>query len=80
LEVDAMNETTQGYQPQAGDTVEITGQRLGEDGRTGEILEVIGDPGHEHFRVRWEDGHESLVYPSSDAVVRPRHVAAKGKA
>jgi hypothetical protein len=37
----------------------------------GEIIEVIGELGHAHFRVPWEDGRESIVYPSSDAIVRP---------
>jgi hypothetical protein len=30
---------------------------------------VLGEPGHEHYRVRWEDGSETIVYPSSDAKV-----------
>ncbi len=34
------------------------------------ILEVLGDPGHERFRVRWEDGRESVYFPGEDAVVR----------
>jgi len=34
------------------------------------ILEVLGDPGREHFRVRWEDGHEAIFFPGEDAVVR----------
>lgn len=72
-----MNETKQDYRAKVGDVVEITGHRVGEAGRTGEILEVMGEPGHEHFRVRWEDGHESVVYPSSDAVVRPHHGVGK---
>ena len=74
-----MNETKQSYRPQNGDVVEITGHRVGESVRTGEILEVIGEPGQMHFQVRWEDGHESIVYPSSDAVVRSRRVAPKRK-
>jgi len=57
--------------PKAGDVVEITGHRVGDAPRTGEILEVLGDSAQPHFRVRWEDGHESIFYPSSDAVVRP---------
>lgn len=73
-----MNDTKANYRSQAGDVVEITGHRVGETGRTGEILEVIGAPGQMHFRVRWEDGHENVFYPSSDAVVRPYRPVAKG--
>jgi hypothetical protein len=54
-----------------GDIIEITGHRVGDAARSGEILEVLGDPVHPRFRVRWEDGHESIFYPSSDAVIRP---------
>lgn len=68
-----MTETSHTYRPQSGDIVTIVGHRVGEVGRTGEILEVLGDPGHQHFRVRWEDGHESVFYPGSDATIRPRH-------
>lgn len=56
-----------------GSVVAIDGRHVGDAGRTGEILEILGEPGHEHYRVRWEDGHESVFYPSSDAHIRPRH-------
>ena len=65
--------------PHAGDIVAIHGHHTGEAGRTGEVLEVYGDPGHEHFRVRWEDGHESLFYPSSDATIRPVKTSARSR-
>jgi hypothetical protein len=54
-----------------GYLIEIHGHHVGEKGRTGEILEVLGEAEHEHFKVRWEDGHESVFYPSNDATVRP---------
>jgi hypothetical protein len=63
--------------PAAGDVVEVHGHRVGEAPRLGEVLEVMGEPGHEHYRVRWEDGHESILYPSSDAIVRPRSKAGR---
>ena len=41
--------------------------------RRGEIVEVIGRPGHERFRVRWDEAHESIVYPADGvSVERPR--------
>ena len=55
-----------------GDVVVIHGHRLGETERLGEILEVFGEPGHEHFRVRWDDDHESVFYPGNDATIRTR--------
>ena len=56
---------------QAGDVVEISAHRVGMPARTGEVVAVLGTHGSEHFRVRWDDGHESVLYPSSDAVIRP---------
>jgi metallophosphoesterase superfamily enzyme len=55
-----------------GDVVVIHGHRQGEPQRLGEILEVLGEAGHEHFRVRWDDDRESVFYPGSDAAIRPR--------
>jgi hypothetical protein len=43
---------------------------VGGSPRRAEILDVRGGPGHEHFRVRWEDGHESIYFPAEDAVLR----------
>jgi hypothetical protein len=53
-----------------GDVLVITGHRVGEPQQLAEILEVLGEPGHQRFRVRWEDGRETTIYPGSDAVVR----------
>ena len=59
-------------QAQPGDVVVVHGHTTGDPGRTGVILEVL-DPasGHEHYRVRWDEEHESLYWPGSDATVRP---------
>ena len=60
-----------------GDIVRITRHHIGDSRRSGEILELLGGPGHERYRVRWDDGHESIFTPGSDAVIehekrRPR--------
>ncbi|MGZ8694133.1 MAG: DUF1918 domain-containing protein [Gaiellaceae bacterium] len=54
-----------------GDVVVVHGHSVGEPARTGVILEVLGAPGHEHFRVRWDEEHESLYWLGSDATIRP---------
>lgn len=53
-----------------GDVIEIHGHHLGEGPRLGEILEVLGGPGHPHYRVRWDDDSESIFYPGNDATVK----------
>ena len=65
-----MVKTVDGLPAKVGDRIEITGHVVGDAPRAAEILEVLGGPGHEHFRVRWEDGHESIYFPAEDAVIR----------
>jgi len=60
-----------------GDLIEIHEHRIGETARTGEILEVLGTREHEHYRVRWQDGHESIFTPGSDATIR--HVERRAR-
>jgi hypothetical protein len=42
--------------------------------RHGEVLEVRGADGAPPYLVRFDDGHEMLVYPGTDAVIE--HSAA----
>jgi Ala-tRNA(Pro) deacylase len=53
-----------------GDTVELSGRRVGDNARHGEILEVLGEGDHRHYRVRWEDGHETVLYPGAGTTFR----------
>jgi rRNA processing protein Gar1 len=46
-----------------GDIVRVSGRRVGQLARMGEVLEVIGTADHPHYVVRWEDGHQSILYP-----------------
>jgi hypothetical protein len=62
-----------------GDAIVVEGHHVGEGRRTGEILEVLGEPGREHYRVRWADDRETVFYPSSDASVRRRVAARAGR-
>ncbi|MBA2642335.1 MAG: DUF1918 domain-containing protein [Actinobacteria bacterium] len=76
-----MTKTVQGKPARAGDEVLVTGHSVGDSPKAGVIEEVLGDPGHERFRVRWEDGHESIFFPGEDAVVRrPARTGAKSTA
>jgi hypothetical protein len=63
-------ETKVQFQARRGDILVVHGHAVGKPERTGEILEVLGEPGHEHYRVRWEDERETFVYPSSDTSIR----------
>lgn len=54
-----------------GDLILTGTHRAGEGARSGKVLEVTGEQGKEHVRVRWEDGHESVLYSLEDVTVRP---------
>ena len=51
-----------------GDWLEVGGPP-GTMARRGQVLEVLGAAGHTHFRVRWDEEHESLFYPTDGAVI-----------
>lgn len=60
------------FEAQAGDEVLLESHRLRGARRTGTIVEVLGSPGHEYYRVRWQDGRESILHPGSDVAIVPR--------
>jgi len=62
---------TKNERPRAGDWIEVDAPK-DLPRRRGLILEVLGQPGHERYRVQWDEQHESLFYPSAGAHVLPR--------
>ena len=57
---------------EVGDRIVIRGNRAGEHDRDCVVLEVRGTDGGPPYVVQWgDDGHESLLFPGSDA-----HLAA----
>jgi hypothetical protein len=52
----------------AGDWLEVHGLP-GQHLRRGRIVEIMGEPGHAHYRVRWDEYHESIFYPSEGTSV-----------
>jgi hypothetical protein len=48
----------------AGDRIEIESETVGTPAREGEIVEVIQGAISVRYRIRWGDGHESVVTPS----------------
>jgi len=66
--------TTAGH---VGDFVEVNGL-AGRPAKRGQIVEVLGAGSHVHFRVRWDEQHESLLYPTEGAtVIHPAAHAGK---
>jgi hypothetical protein len=56
-----------------GDRIVVESMHVRQEPREGTILEVVDTPSGPHYRVRWDDGHESLFMPKSgSARVIPR--------
>jgi hypothetical protein len=47
----------------AGDRLVVNSERAGQPAREGVIVEVLTGFGGTHYRVRWDDGHESTYFP-----------------
>jgi hypothetical protein len=54
---------------QVGDRVVTEGVHIDSPRRLGRIVEVPHQAGEPPYRVRWEDGHESLWFPGPDSRV-----------
>jgi hypothetical protein len=58
---------------EVGDRIVVESEHVGESTREGEIVEVIEGEVGVRYRVRWEDGHESVFTPSGgSARIVPR--------
>ncbi|MCK1797901.1 DUF1918 domain-containing protein [Streptomyces sp. XM4193] len=53
-----------------GDKLLVHGRTVGHGDQVAEIVEVLGSGGEPPYRVRYEDGHETLMSPGPDCVVR----------
>ena len=56
-----------------GDVIVVDSVQVGSPSREGEVLSVIHGSVTVSYRVKWTDGHESLIMPSAGTltVVRP---------
>ena len=65
----------------AGDRIEIESETVGTPAREGEIVEVIQGAISVRYRIRWGDGHESVITPSGGtARIIPRRAPKKDRA
>jgi hypothetical protein len=54
-----------------GDRVIGHAGRVGQGSTEGEIVEVMGSETQRSVRVRWSDGHESLLFVGADVTIEP---------
>jgi hypothetical protein len=50
-----------------GDRIVVESETVGTPSREGEILEVVEGEIGVRYRIRWEDGHESVFTPGGGA-------------
>lgn len=61
-----------------GDWVEVRGLH-GHPSRSGEIVEALGCEGHEHYRVRWSERCESILYPDDGVTIMPGDLPGRAR-
>jgi hypothetical protein len=54
-----------------GDHIVVESTKVGSARRSGQIVEVVQGSAGEHYRVKWEDGHQTEFFPGPDAMVVP---------
>ncbi|MFE5946835.1 DUF1918 domain-containing protein [Streptomyces sp. NPDC056480] len=58
-----------------GDVLRFTGHKVGATDHRARVVEVLGSEGEPPYRVRYDDGRETEVFPGSDCVVEdPAHL------
>jgi len=59
-----------------GDWIEARGL-YGQPPRRGQIVELLGRERHRRYRVRWDEQHESILYPADGVIIIPRRRRAR---
>jgi hypothetical protein len=54
-----------------GDRIIVESAKVGSARRNGQIVEVLQGRAGERYLVKWEDGHETEIFPGPDAKVIP---------
>lgn len=66
-------------QASKGDRLRSHGRTVGQPDRIEQVVEVLGPDGEPPYRVRHEDGHESIMFPGPDTVVQHAGPARTGR-
>lgn len=64
-------------QAKVRDTIVVESEHVGTPTREGKVIEVLKGEVGVRYRVRWEDGHESVFTPSAGSVRVIPHRPAK---
>ena len=72
-----MQATKDTERPAVGDVIVVGGHHVGDDPEHGRDPRGARRLDHERYRVRWEDGHESIFHPA-DGEATIHHYAPQG--
>jgi hypothetical protein len=59
-----------------GDRLHVHSRAVGGAPQFAEVIEVLGADGGPPYRVRYEDGHEAIVFPGPDSTIEHHDAAA----
>jgi Domain of unknown function (DUF1918) len=54
---------------EVGARINVEAESTEQRPRTGVVEEVVSEPPTARYRVRWDDGHESIYAPAAGAVI-----------
>jgi hypothetical protein len=53
---------------EVGNRIKVESESTERPGRTGVVEEVVNEAPSPRYRIRWDDGHESIYAPAAGAV------------
>ncbi|WNM32246.1 DUF1918 domain-containing protein [Streptomyces sp. Li-HN-5-11] len=64
-----------------GDVLRFTGRTVGAAEHHATVVQVLGEDGEPPYRVRYEDGHETEIFPGPGCVIEthPAHETSFGQ-
>lgn len=57
-------------QANVGDRLIVHGRQVGQVDHAAEVVEVLGTNGEPPYRVRYADGHVTILWPGPDTEIR----------
>jgi len=57
---------------EVGTRINVEAESTERPPRTGVVEEVVSEPPTPRYRIRWDDGHESIYTPAAGAVARAK--------
>jgi len=63
---------------EVGTRINVEAESTEQPQRTGVVEEVMSEPPTARYRIRWDDGHESIYAPAAGAMIRAEQTESSG--